>query len=129
MPHALRERSTLCQAAALALKLGTSLVIMASALPARADEAAAANTAQPGVVQRVEGAVTHGAKAAASGIERGVKAAASGIERGAKAAASGVQRGVKAAAHGVEVGAKATAEVAGSVAGKVAGSSDSGASR
>jgi hypothetical protein len=107
MNHPLRHRSSTQRAAALMLTLGSCL---GAAAPALAEETpgSSAATAEPGVVQRVEGAVT-----------RGVKAAASGVEVGARAAASGVQRGVKAAAHGVEVGAKATAEVASSVASKV----------
>ncbi|MFM2067983.1 MAG: hypothetical protein RLZZ584_2892 [Pseudomonadota bacterium] len=107
-------------AAALMLTLGLGLSLVAT--PVLADDAgtaASSGTAEPGVIQRVEGAITRGVKAAASGVERGAKAAAHGVEVGAKAAASGVQRGLKAAAHGVEVGAKATAEVAGSVASKV----------
>jgi type IV secretory pathway TrbL component len=53
-------------------------------------------------------------------IEHGAKAAASGVERGAKAAAHGVQVGAEAAARGVAAGAKATAKAADAVAEKVA---------
>jgi hypothetical protein len=65
---------------------------------------------QPGAVERAEGAIIHGVKAAARGLERGVRAAA-----------SGVARGVKATVHGVDRGAKATAKVTNSAAKKTGG--------
>lgn len=120
--------------------VGTTLLplflLAGSGLAAAADE----SPREGGVVQKVEGAVSRGAHAAASGVERGVKAAANGIERGAKAtgravdrgvsaAASGVARGAKAAASGVERGARATGNAVASVANKVspaASAADSG---
>ena len=76
---------------------------------ALANEAAAPAVEPAGsVLNKIEGAV-----------ERGARAAASGIERGAKAAEHGLKVGVRAAARGIETGAKAVARVADSVAEKV----------
>lgn len=57
---------------------------------------------EPGVVQKVGGAVERGVKAAASGVDRGARAAA----RGAKKAGDAVERGAKAAGSAVGRGAK-----------------------
>jgi hypothetical protein len=65
--------------------LGLCVLLCVSA-SARADDAA------PPVVAKVEHAVVHGAKAAASGVERGVKAAARGVEKGARATGSAVKK-------------------------------------
>lgn len=51
------------------------------------------------VIVKVERAVVHGAKTAASGVERGVKAAASGVARGARAAAGGIEKGAQTTAR------------------------------
>ena len=100
-----------------------------AAIASRAEEAAPSTQGgATAVVEKVEKAIEHGAKAAASGVERGVKVAASGVERGVKAAASGVQRGARAAASGVQRGAKATADAADSAAKKVGGTGASGPS-
>lgn len=87
--------------------LRVALALAVGALPLHAGAAEAGSS--PGVVEKVEHAVEHGAKAAASGVERGLKAAARGVERGASAAASGVARGAHAAASGVERGVRAAA--------------------
>lgn len=84
-----------------------ALALAAAGLPLPVGAAEAGSS--PGVVEKVEHAVEHGAKAAASGVERGLKAAARGVERGASAAASGVARGARAAASGVERGVRAAA--------------------
>ncbi|WP_395699345.1 hypothetical protein [Aquabacterium sp.] len=98
-------------------------LLLALAVPlAQAQGAASAATANQGVVEKVEKAVEHGAKTAASAVAHGAKVAASGVERGVKAAASGVQRGAKAAASGVQRGVHATAKAVDSVAHKVVGS-------
>ena len=70
---ALGARAQACRAIVMA---------MAACLGAMPACYAAESSAEPGVVQKVEHAVEHGAKAAASGVERGVKAAASGVGRG-----------------------------------------------
>lgn len=57
---------------------------------------------EPGVVQKVGGAVERGVKAAASGVERGVEAAASGVRR----AGNAVGRGAEAAGSAASKGAK-----------------------
>lgn len=88
--------------------------------PAAAAETSAAERSEPGVATKVEGAVTHGAHAAASGVERGARAAASGVERGAQATARVARKGVSAAASGVARGARATGNAADRVAHKVA---------
>ncbi len=98
----------------LLLALATPLVL--------AQGAASAPAAGVGVVEKVEKAIEHGAKATASAVAHGAKVAASGVERGVKAAASGVQRGAKAAASGVQRGARAAASAVDSVAHKVVGS-------
>jgi hypothetical protein len=100
------------------LATATAAFALLVGFPAQAaDDAGPA--AEPGVVQKVEGAVTRGAHAAAYGVERGVQAAASGVERGAKATARAVQRGAAAAASGVARGARATGEAADRVARRV----------
>jgi hypothetical protein len=76
---------------------------------------------------KVEGAVEHGAHAAASGVERGVHAAARGIKHGAKATARGIDRGAHAAARGVKHGAEATGKAVHKAANKVEGSGDASA--
>jgi hypothetical protein len=78
-----------------------------------------ATNTSPSVVDKVEKAIEHGAKAAAHGIKKGVTAGEHGVERGARAADKGIKRGVNAAAKGVERGATATAHAAKTVAGKV----------
>jgi hypothetical protein len=98
------------------LSLALSLCAMGSA---RADvQEAAASTASSakGVAHKVEKAVVHGVKAAASGVAHGVGVAASGVERGAHAAGKGIQRGaaatgraVKHVAHKVGVGSGSSA--------------------
>ena len=87
-------------------------------------QAAEAEPQSPGVVQKVERAVEHGAEVAASGVKRGAKAAAHGVQvaasataHGVQVAASGVAKGANAAAHGVE-----------SVAGKVKNSATTASS-
>ncbi len=102
----------------------SGLLAIASAVEAQSASPvahASSSTAEPGVLQRVEKAVVHGAKAAASGVERGLKAANKGVEHGVKAAAGGVEHGVKAAASGVQRGAEATGGAVKSVAKKVGG--------
>lgn len=94
-----------------ALSLGACCALLGSA---QAEESAAPASNSDGVVSKVEHAVTHGAKAAAEGVEKGVGYAARGVEKGAHAAA-----------HGIEVGANATARVAKRVANKVGGKSSS----
>lgn len=88
-------------------------------VPAMAADDEAGST--PSTLQKVEGAVEHGVRAAASGVAHGVHAAASGIERGAKATARGLDRGAHAAARGVKRGAEATGKAVSSVAKKVEG--------
>ncbi|MDR3390649.1 MAG: hypothetical protein P4L77_02855 [Sulfuriferula sp.] len=68
---------------------------------AEADQQEADKQSQPGVMSKVEHAVEHGAKVAATGVEHGVKAAGRGIERGAKAAGRGIDHGVKATKNAV----------------------------
>ena len=99
----------------IASLLSLLLVLVSNVAAQTATPSRSTAAAEPGVLEKVEKAVVHGAKAAASGVERGVKAA----EHGAKVAASGVERGVKAAASGIERGAQATDNAAQSVAKKV----------
>lgn len=103
----------------LVFLLSGLLAVAGNVAAQAASPARPSNAAEPGVVERVEKAVVHGAKAAASGVERGLKAASKGVEHGAKVAASGVERGVKAAASGVQRGAQATGNAVQSVAKKV----------
>lgn len=97
-------------------------LILAFSANAHADEPATpANTAEPGVVEKTEKAIIHGAEATAEGIERGAKATVHGIEHTVKAVERGIERGVKATARGVERGAEATRKAAQGVAEKVGG--------
>ena len=92
-------------------------------------QAAESDPESPGVVQKVERAVQHGAEAAASGVQRGAKAAARGVEHAASATATGVGRGVRAAASGVARGASAAARGIDSAASKVTGNAASSPSQ
>lgn len=81
---------------------------------AQAGENESVNTeAKPGVVDKVEHAVKHGAKVTVSSIEHG-----------GKAAAHGLQRGGVAVAHGIDVGVKATAKMTHQVVDKLDGNKE-----
>ncbi len=106
------------------IQLTLLVTVLYCCTSASADEATQpATNSSPSVVDKVEKAIEHGAKAAANGIKKGVTAGEHGVKRGAQAADKGIKRGVSAAARGVERGATATAHAAKTVAGKVGGAS------
>jgi hypothetical protein len=77
------------------------------------ESAGAGADTKPGVVNKVEHAIEHGAKATVDGVKHGGKAAAGGLKRGGEAAA-----------HGIEVGVKATERTTRRVVEKLDGKSD-----
>lgn len=81
-------------------------------VPCQASDAEQQN---PGVLQKVEHAVEHGAKVTVRGVKRGAKATA----HGARVAARATTRGVKAAARGIAKGASSAAQSVESAASKV----------
>jgi len=102
--------------AVMSLSLALSLCAMGSARADVHEAAASTASSAKGVAHKVEKAVVHGVKAAASGVAHGVGVAASGVERGAHAAGKGIQRGaaatgraVKHVAHKVGVGSGSSA--------------------
>ena len=101
--------------------LAGSLALFSLLLLVPVADAAATEPHAPSVVERTEGAVVRGVKAATRGVEHGAQAATRGVEHGAKAAAGGVERGAQAAARGVERGAEATARTARRVSAKIVG--------
>lgn len=108
----------------LQIKLALLVTALCCCTSASADEPAQpATNSSPSIVDKVEKAIEHGAKAAANGIKKGVTAGEHGVKRGAQAADKGIKRGVSAAARGIERGATATAHAAKTVAGKVGGAS------
>lgn len=91
---------------------------------AQADEPASTGStahSEPGVITKVERAVEHGAKAAATGVEHGVQAAGRGLERGGK----GLKRGGDAAGRGINRGVEATKHAVGRVSNKIDKSTES----
>jgi hypothetical protein len=105
--------------------------LLLATLAARAQDASetpAASSAPP-LLQRVEGAITRGAHAAASGVERGAKATARAVERGAPAAALHAAgrslHAVGSAARGAEATGNAVRRVANKVEGPAAASATS----
>ncbi|ARU30451.1 hypothetical protein CAP31_01320 [Sulfuriferula sp. AH1] len=107
-----------------AIAISSAFMLMSHA---QADETPATGStahSEPGVVAKVERAVEHGAKAAATGVEHGVQAAGRGLERSGK----GLKRGGDAAGRGINRGVEATKRAVGHVTNKIDKSSASSSS-